>query len=367
MKKFFLTICLMMLCLTTAAWSVEQKTGKNAPAQNKLPDIPPISLKEKLPETAKIFVNKPDPANMLARYAAFILNPDAITTESQLKAIFQLRESVIKEINEPVSEYMMQAEQNQTPTEKLVSELKSVGMQGIYAEGMFVALTVAPILESNISRIASEPFKLYLQLLQHHSDSMGGEYPYMNLTHKMKTLHIGEQLRKKYPASEYVRESYDAFMDALHTLTDIHRLSFKAHVQHIIGSVSTDFYPTGTEIENHKRFIAEYPQSRFNDVVKKILSDMSDIRMSPDGHFERLYLVVTDEPRDFETGEKIVFGYLMNSMDIPHLVEIRQGFFVVYRFYSDETKARQALDTIKQVKPDAKIMTIDESRLLGHE
>jgi hypothetical protein len=367
MKKFFLTICLMILCLTTTARAVEQKAGKDASAQDSLPDTPSISLKEKLPELNKIFADKPEPAKMLARYAAFVLKPDIITTESHLKAIFQLRNSVITEINEPVSEYMMQAEQNQTLTDKLIAELKSVGMQGVYAEGMFVALTAAPVLESKISKIASEPFKLYLQLMQHHADSMGGEYPYMNLTKKMKTLQIGELLRKKYPDSEYVTESYEPFAEALRTLTDVHKLAFKDHAQYIIGALSTDFYPTGTEPENYKKFISEYPQSRFNDVVKKIVSDMSEIRMKQDGHFDRLYLVVTDEPRDFETGQKMVFGYLMNGTDIPHLVQVKQGLFVVYRFYSDEAKARQALDTIKKTKPGAKIVMIDESHILRHE
>lgn len=367
MKKFFLTICLMALCLITSAQALDQKTAKDASAQVKLPDIPPISLKEKLPELNKIFADKPELAKMLAGYAAFVLKPDAITTESRLKVIFQLRDSVIKEINEPVSDYMTHAEQNQTPTDKLIAELKSVGMQGIYAEGMFVALTAAPMLESKISKIASEPFKLYIQLMQQHFDSMGGEYPYMNLTKKMKTLQIGEQLRKKYPDSEYVRESYEPFAEALRTLTDVHRLSFKAHAQYIIGSVSTDFYPTGTEPENYKKFIAEYPQSRFNEVVKKIVSDMSDIRMNPEGHFDRLYLVVTDEPRDFETGQKMVFDYLLNGTDIPHLIPVKQSFFVVYRFYSDEAKAIQALDTIRKAKPGAKIVMINESSILSHE
>lgn len=303
-------------------------------------------------------------------YAANILNPALIGNEAQLKKVFDSRDQLIKRLSHPVAVYISQMKDKRDfkAIKVLDKELKSVGMRGVFAEGEFLELTCTPVFQDEIKEFASDVYRLYLSFGTATSNSLGGEYPYDWLEPQMKMVTIGEELLKKYPDHQYTKKIERHFRDALRVLTDVHRVKVKDTDNpvdsYIVGGISTERFPTGTELSNYTQFVEHYPASRFNGVVNRILETMSEIPADEYGKFDTLHLVTVGETADREAGKEKIYQYLLKDIDIVHLIPVTddegEKYVVTYRFYGDLPKAEQALEKIKPVEPGAKIITIDQ-------
>jgi hypothetical protein len=286
-------------------------------------------------------------------YAIHILKPDLIKTEDDLLSIFSRKMELIKLLLEYCQEPF---ERIASPYRKdsrwpaLEKELNILGIKAFTAEDYWAGLSDGPFLEDIVARVASIPCQLFIQMKYAQTESFGGEYPYMYLDDEMKMVEIGEKLLQSFPDSKFTTQMKDMLFDALVPLTDVHEVGSSSY---IVGDLSRRAYPGMTDISQHQRFVEDYPNSRFHDVVARIIGSISTI--SDQGP---IYAVVTDVCTSEKEARQVVLSYLLQGVDIPHILTDSgdaQRRYVAYRFYTDKEKSDQALKEIQRIKPQARI------------
>jgi len=299
------------------------------------------------------------------KYAERVLRPDWIKTDEDLNLIFKEREALIKKFNgsEPLGRFLSDVA-GIGPTsdwEKYDHEFGLIGINTVFAEGMLAGFAEGPILEGTILRVASEPYRLYINLVDAYARSYGSEYTYMDLEPEIEAIEIGESLIASFPESKYIDSTKRILYKSLFPLTDWHVLlpddltlveKSDYHPFCIVGDLDKETYPCWTDIGEPKRFLDFYPKSRFHDVVARIVEEPSEI-----GRSKSVHLVIVDECPDEESAQNLILNYLLNGIDIPHLIKL-ESYAVVYRFFSDPEKARRALERIRKTKPGASIREV---------
>lgn len=312
---------------------------------------------------------------ILNNYAYDVMHPaQSVQSEKDLKRIFYKRDAQIipmlhGDIFDPLAiknpDFFVG-----DAGRKLQAELQKIGMQCIYAEGMYVALGATEMLPDAMKQYGSEVFKLYSDFLNAYGNAVGGEYPYMDLSGEMRMVAIGEIMLDKYPKHEYTQAIQSDFEFALHTLTDIHTVKGESNTEQFYA-LSTDPYPYMTNFEEHERFIATYPDTKYGKIVQKIRSNTSQINYNG-GNLSDLYLLVL-QWRDAVSESDIAYCddieaikdslYLNQGIDVPHVLPIFKDSTtqcaLTYRFYPEKNKAEQALKNIQsQVKTPIGIVKI---------
>jgi hypothetical protein len=299
------------------------------------------------------------------QYAAKVLKPDWIKTDDDLSSLFKERESLLRKFNgsEPLGRFLSDVA-GIGPSdnwEKYDHEFGLIGISTIFAEGMLAGFAEGPVLEETISRIASEPYRLYIKLVDAYARSYGHEYTYMDLKPEMEAIEIAEELTARFPESKYSESAKQTLYKALLPLTDWHILlpddltlieRSDYHPFCIVGDLDKNTFPCWTDIGEPKRFLEAYPRSRFHGVVARIVAEPSEIWGNKSVH-----LIIVDECQDKESAQNLILNYLLNGIDIPHLIKL-ESYVVVYRFFSDQDKAKAALERIRKIKPNATIREV---------
>jgi len=313
----------------------------------------------------------PELNHRLHNYQQLIFNSSKITTEDQIREVFKYRDTLIVKLIPILEELFLQAQtqDNNQLWDNAVKELTLLGIQPVYAEGSLIGITFDTVLDETIERVASKEFQLYIAFDNAYAGSMDGEYPFLDLSEQMEMLRIGEKLLREYPEGAYSKIVEARFFKALRMMTDVHKVIDERHSEsYCVYDTYTDYFPYVTDITNHKKFAEEYLDSRFSVVVGKILQNISEIHINNNGEYENLYLVEIDRFIDVNKAEKAVRNYLKNGIDVPHffsvLGELPEEYSVVYRFYSDSSKAAKALHKIRRIFNNARIVKINANHAI---
>jgi hypothetical protein len=303
------------------------------------------------------------------KYSVSVLSPDWIRNDEDLILLYKERDSLIEKISgsDPLfnflhaEAYQWQFKNIKGNWEKYDHEFEIIGISTIFAEGELVGFTKGPVLEEIVSRIASEPYRLFVLLEEAYARSYGGEYTYLDLGPEMEAIEIADRLIAQYPESRFTKSAMKILSDALFPLTDWHVMLPKEltlveksdyHPFSIVGGLHQKTYPFWTDVGEPRKFLENYPESRFHNVVARIVEEPSEIMGGKSVH-----LVIVDEWPDEETARNAILNYLLNGIDIPHIIKL-ESYVVVYRFFSDPEKARRALERIKKTKPGASIREV---------
>ena len=230
---------------------------------------------------------------------------------------------------------------------------------------MYYGLDVFPVLEKEIESVASEEFKLKIAFKNAVALSSGGEYPYDTMSDDMEVVRIGEEIISKYPNSKTAELIKEDFINAVSCFTDFHVVVYSGSDDpaYIVGcGTETSMYPGGSNKKNFLDFIDILPGSKYSKVIKSILDNPSEISSDENS---LIHLVVIDIEKDYKKIDQRIFNYIDNGIDIPHKIVVRSGdqadWAIVYRFFSDKSKADKALRYIKQTYEDAEIITINSA------
>ncbi|MGB0931965.1 MAG: hypothetical protein ACPGVB_14370, partial [Chitinophagales bacterium] len=258
---------------------------------------------------------------------------------------------------------------------KLDEELKELGMQAIYSEGMYWSLGPAEMLTQEMEKYASEVFHLYMDFQSARTDAIMGEYPYLNLDGEGKMVVIGEKMQSKYPDNPLTQKIEVDFNSALKLFTDVHVIKSDFDKSYMTNGLATDFYPNATSIDALRKFTEDYPESKYSKMVETVMENMSEMESKELG-WKDLYLVVVkwediiektiveelEEEKDsmivytFPDAEKIRNDFLKKGIIVPHTLQVlkkgEQKCAVTYRFYADKSKAEVALKEIKKEVPE---------------
>ena len=301
-------------------------------------------------------------------YATWVFKPDWIKTDEDLSRFLEKREPLLKMISgsESLCEFLSKEadkwvfKDKSGDWEHYEREFGLIGIRTVFAEGMLSGFAEGPVLEEVISRVASEPYRLYIRLMEAYARSYGAEYTFMNLEPEMEAIELGERLLNWFPESKYVGPAKQILAKALFPLTDWHIMVAadtpskdldKDHPFCVVGELHQRAYPFSTDIGQPKKFLETYPGSGFNSVIAKIVNDPSEMSGG-----RAVHAVMVDEFPDMESARQRILSYLLQGLDIPHLITLGEtSYAVVYRFFADPEKAQRALEKIKKIKPEAGI------------
>lgn len=320
-----------------------------------------FSLEGYLPMVYGLIKDDKGMVEMLDPYARKVLMREVATSE-ELEAVFAQRdERIIPDLESFLGQ--ADAEFIDENWEGLDTELNSIGISMTSAEGIFTGLTQAPMLSEQVASIASEPFRLYQDFLNANAYTQSGEYPFNNMEPYGELVRIGEQLKKKYPENAYTQKIESRFYDALEYMTDIHLVHPGSGMKQqgpasvFVGGTHTESYPWITEMGSREQFAKEHAESRYSDVMQRILENPSEVGTES----ETLYLIVTEWAKTKENARTKVFDNLSDGKDTPHYLQIRRGdgtdqYAITYRFYEDEEKANKAFEAVQQRMPNAQLI-----------
>ena len=286
-----------------------------------------------------------------------LLNSE-MSSEEQINEVFIYRNKINEYASLKVDKYYYsKGENNQELWQKVEKELISIGFLPIYLEGMYVYLDKAPILNDAINKYASDPFKLKFKFDNEYAKVAGGEYPYAGLEEYFNAFEPAYKLFNKYKSTRYYKDIEVKFKTIITEFADIHKVGDECFE----GSLHSEFYPWSANCEVPKLFVDKFPNTVFTPVFKNIINDMSFFETK-----RNIYLVVTDTVAGgdiYEKAQNIVFSYLEKGIDVVHSVKIKNNEdkyvnYIVYRFYSNKSKADSALVKIKEIVTDAKIIPV---------
>ncbi|MEM7373295.1 MAG: hypothetical protein AAF587_32015 [Bacteroidota bacterium] len=319
-----------------------------------------FSLKDYMPKLYGLVEADAAMTSELETYAQKIIIREALESEDDLIQLFEERETGIIPHLIPFFENM-DNEQFYQEMNVFEAELNQIGLTFQTAEGMFIGLGAASVLESDIERLASEPYRLYLAFQNANAEASQGEYPFADMKPFQEMIVLGEQINALAP-NPYIDKIKMDYEMALLSFTDVHLVRDASAREEeggtpMVGGVHTEHYPFLTETETLTTFSETKSQSAYGEVMRKLAENMSEISNKP----ENVYVIVTEWADDIEMAQSRVVSHLADGKDIPHYLRIRRGdgtdkYAVAYRFYEDDTKAEAALEKILPTFPNAKLV-----------
>jgi hypothetical protein len=369
-KPFLFLFSLILFALASCSSSdAKNETVDDLDSSNNTEEVAvsiEFDIKDYVPKLDSITAKEKAVNTHLREYAELVLNPDKITTEEQLIEIFKMQDELSTELSPIIEQAFFETEEahGYEAWDMVEDELNSIGLQGVYAEGMLFAVTRASVLEDKIEEIASDEYKLLIEFETVYSNSRGGEYPFAGLSGEADMLRIGELMSNKFPDSQYNKTIEERYFEALNVLTDIHLVTDdNEFLTYTVFETSTDFYPFMTEMQDREDFVKNNPESKFNTLFKNIIENVSTINTNDEGGYDKLYIIKNKLAETREKANELVNSYLLDGIDIPHsipvLIDDEEMFAIVYRFYTDKEKAEQALAKITETHPDFEIAVID--------
>jgi len=318
-----------------------------------------FSLEQQMP---KLYALVKSDANMLAEleaYARQVVTGEGIETEGDLLAVLKTRDEVIIPHLLPFLENVADEASFHDQMGDIADELTRLGLYLQTAEGMFIGLGAASVLENKVEDLASAPLKWYLRFREARAAAQSGEYPYLNTEDYRQMVVAGEKLNALTP-NPYWEEVQEDFERALLTLTDIHYVGEgdNANSQIMVGEIHTEPYPYLTELGGQRTLAnARTDASKFQGVMNRILENTSRISEEP----ENVYLVVTNWADTETTARSRVIAHLQAGEDVPHYLKVRRGdgkdyYAVAYRFYESADMAEAAMQVAEKRFPQAELI-----------
>lgn len=239
------------------------------------------------------------------------------------------------------------------------TELQSIGLTVATAEGFFVALGRGVVLADEVSEHASEEYRLWIDITVAWDETVGGEYPYADVSAETRVLARCEQLLSEFPDGTYKAEATEMLQSAVETLADIHRVLLKDYEFYVYSGVEVEEWPFMTEIESATSFVANHPNSRFAPMLGAIISNPSEL----DFEAQTIYYVVTDWLPEHKAARHRSWQYLNSGRDIPHILDVQRAdgsvmYAVGYRFFSSQEDAIEAQASLAEMLIESELVTL---------
>lgn len=340
--------------------------------------ISPKFLQQNFPVLDSISRTKEGLHQLLNGYAFRLKNASTLVeSDKDLQELFEMRDNdILTELHKKVLDPIALENgvfYHSAAGAKLDEELKELGMQAVYSEGMYWSLGPAEMLTEEMEKYASEVFRLYMDFQSARTDAIMGEYPYLNLDGEGKMLVTGEKMQEKYPDNPLTKKIETDFNSSLEVFTDVHIIKSDFDKSYMTNGLATEFYPNATNIDALKKFTEDYPESKYGKMVETVIKNMSEMEPKEIG-WKDLYLVVVQwadivEKTAIQEGDtvsttfkscinarKICNDFLKKGITISHSLQVKkkdeEKCAVVYRFYADKKKAETALKEIKKEVPE---------------
>jgi len=311
-------------------------------------------------------------SNLLDTIKKIIANRTEIESMDDIEHILKMRDSLVKLLNtdKEFENYMLETDAHWYLNEKF----NKIGISFVSAEGIYICLDRAPLLNDFIEKLADKPFKLKTKIENLFGSLQGGEYPFTDISNEMELIPLAGKMLTEYPGYKHNKETAKMLDRALLPLVDFHSVGDDESYSYIVGNFSTDAYPGMTDINQHKRFIKEAKNSRFAPIIRSILNSPSNIGFGGDTLYyvsvpslksasvfadEKLNEQLKNLPEDISEMDDS-FKYIWLGIDIPHnLIFSKNEKYtraIAYRFFDRKEPALKSLATIRKIIPGARLI-----------
>ncbi len=320
----------------------------------------------KLPVLHKLCSSNSELNNSLKKYSVYVFADSLINSKQKLWEVLNLRNDIIIKLDNIVCEYYYDLDKNDMLDRfsKVENELRSIGIQVVYNDNMYVSLTRKTIFQRIIAEYMTEIDILYNNFLDEQTKTVLKNNPFLDLNPNFRMLIIGEKMLKKYSKHKYTLKIKTQLIIELQKLTNIYKSKSK-NKQHsyIIGGISKDNIQNVVQLHNYMNFIENNKKSKYSSLFRNIIETIPELDLNEINN-EEIHLVVIDEVNSYQEARKIIDSYLLAAMDIPYLFEIKSNikktYAITYRFYSDFEMTLGAFDKIRTLYPSSKIISINQ-------
>ncbi len=185
-------------------------------------------------------------------------------------------------------------------------------------------------------------------------------HPFLNSQKYYKVIISGEKLLNLYPQTSYFPIVRKYMLTAIENIADIHivkKYDIKNYM-HFYANVNFTYIAQKDDLPT---FISKYPNSKYTNIFRKIYNSPSEIDLKDNQYLpDTLYLVMIDQFYSLNNLNRKKFELLTKGYDIIHTFILQEAnsqyFILVYRFFTDKTKALKALQKIKKNFPKAKLI-----------
>lgn len=298
-------------------------------ARAQTPDCPDGMLRVAAPTYHAVVEHEISARAHLEAYLC-ALQPDALTTTSDLLRLLALRDSVIETVGPLLETWDMEAggADWQTTFEAFFSEAEAIGLSPVQAEGFVFGLTHAPLPDGIVTALAPPDLALAIDLLDLEGRTQGSEYPFADLDAEVDLVLTAETLRARYPASAYLSPSQEAFGEALLTLASLHPVDGYEE-QWFAGVAMSEFYPWAGDREALQRFVREGSASRYHAPLSAILANPPLAALESD-----LELLVAARAGSREEAVARALAWLDEGVDVVGPLWLgADDWGVIYRYY----------------------------------
>lgn len=241
----------------------------------------------------------------------------------------------------------------------LFTELQTIGLTVATAEGFFVGLGRGVVLEDELRAHASEEYRLWIDVTVAWDETVGGEYPYADVSAETRVLAGCEQLLTKFPDSEYKPPVTEMLQSVVETLADIHRVLLADYEFYVYSGVGIEEWPFMTETESAALFVATHPNSHFAPLLGAILANPSEL----DFEAQTIYYVVTDWLPNHKAARHRAWQYLSSGRDIAHILDVQRTdgsvmYAVGYRFFSSQEYAKEVQELLAETLIESELVTL---------
>lgn len=297
-----------------------------------------------------------DLLSAVSSYAEAAITGKGIETDEDVEELLSQRDKLKPEIGNLV---LVWDEFTSDPSElgKLDQEISKMGMRIAAVEGMFGKLVSGDMPPATL-QACSPPMRAHLAFVSAAANTIGGEYPYSNMSFFADAVLAGEKLMTDFGKSTWANRDKEEFANMLRTFLGMYLRTegdYEMAAAGYPGDGSFEF--ALSELESHKRFVQEHPNSKFAPHVKAMLESTSKSAYQP----EELYVVYDAYFESREEARKHQFDQLMNGKDLLHLVPVELGngktnWLVSYRFYEDSEQAVAFFAEREKEDEDIKMM-----------
>ena len=267
-----------------------------------------------------------------AHFEAYLcaLQPDQLNTTSDLLRLLALRDSVIENVGPLLETWDMESNGAdwQTNFDAFFEEAEAIGLSPVQAEGMIFGLTPAPLADGIVTTLAPPDLVLAIDLQDIEGRTQGSEYPFADLDAEVDLVLMGEEMRRRYPASLYLAQSQDAFAEALLTLASLHPVD-GFEEQWFAGVAMSEFYPWAGDEQALQRFVNEGTASRYHVPLSAILANPPEAALESD-----LELLVAARAGSSKEAAARALAWLDEGVDVVGPLWLgADDWGVIYRYY----------------------------------
>jgi hypothetical protein len=352
---------------TTPTASIPKTDTKRSVAPEPTADsLTPRSIDARLPadwDFAKTFpilhgILSSDPL-LLAKtssYAESVVTGKGLNSDTDVEELLSQAKALRSEIGELVEAWDQERE-DMDQLNALDQEFTRLGMRAATSEGIFVML-VATDMPPTVLQACSPAMRAHLTFMAAADNTIGGEYPYSNMSLFANAVAAGEQNVIGFAKNPWAEKDKTTMAQMLRAFVGIYLHRDGDYETAAVGYPGDGMYEFAmSELESHKEFIQQHPNSQFTPIVSALLENTSTSAFEP----EQMYVVYASYFESEEEAQRYQYDKLLLGEDMLHILPVRLGngklnWLVSYRFYDDSEKATAFFTQKEQNQPEVKMM-----------